>query len=42
MPDLEAKLAGEQTSWLGSFLDREAMVDEVRSTNDGATHTIEL
>ena len=42
VPDLEAKLAGEQTprGW-GLFL-IEKMVDEVRSTNDGATHTIEL
>jgi serine phosphatase RsbU (regulator of sigma subunit)/anti-sigma regulatory factor (Ser/Thr protein kinase) len=42
VPDLEAKLAGEQTprGW-GLFL-IEKMVDEVRSTSDGATHTIEL
>jgi serine phosphatase RsbU (regulator of sigma subunit)/anti-sigma regulatory factor (Ser/Thr protein kinase) len=42
MPDLEAKLAGEQAprGW-GLFL-IEKMVDEVRSTSDGATHTIEL
>ena len=42
VPDLEAKLAGEQTprGW-GLFL-IEKMVDEVRSSSDGATHTIEL
>jgi anti-sigma regulatory factor (Ser/Thr protein kinase) len=42
VPDLEAKLAGEQTprGW-GLFL-IEKMVDEVRSTSDGSTHTIEL
>jgi anti-sigma regulatory factor (Ser/Thr protein kinase) len=41
-PDLEAKLAGEQTprGW-GLFL-IEQMVDEVRSTNEGETRTIEL
>lgn len=42
VPDLEAKLAGEQTprGW-GLFL-IEQMVDEVKSTSDGETHTIEL
>ncbi|HWL48844.1 MAG TPA: ATP-binding protein, partial [Acidimicrobiia bacterium] len=42
VPDLDAKIAGEQTprGW-GLFL-IEKMVDEVRSTSDGATHTIEL
>ena len=41
-PDIEAKLAGEQTprGW-GLFL-IEQMVDEVRSTSDGGAHTIEL
>lgn len=41
-PDLEAKLAGTQTprGW-GLFL-IEKMVDEVRSTSDGRTHTVEL
>jgi anti-sigma regulatory factor (Ser/Thr protein kinase) len=41
-PDLEAKLAGEQTprGW-GLFL-VEQMVDEVRSTSEGKTRTIEL
>jgi serine phosphatase RsbU (regulator of sigma subunit)/anti-sigma regulatory factor (Ser/Thr protein kinase) len=41
-PDIEAKLAGEQTprGW-GLFL-IEQMVDEVRSTSDGGGHTIEL
>jgi serine phosphatase RsbU (regulator of sigma subunit)/anti-sigma regulatory factor (Ser/Thr protein kinase) len=41
-PDLEAKLAGEQTprGW-GLFL-VEQMVDEVRSTSEGGAHTIEL
>jgi anti-sigma regulatory factor (Ser/Thr protein kinase) len=41
-PDIEAKLAGEQTprGW-GLFL-IEQMVDEVQSTSDGAVHTIEL
>jgi anti-sigma regulatory factor (Ser/Thr protein kinase) len=41
-PDLEAKLAGEQTprGW-GLFL-VEQMVDEVRSMNEGKTRTIEL
>lgn len=41
-PDLEAKLAGEQTprGW-GLFL-IERMVDEVRSTSEGGVHTIEL
>ncbi|HSJ85281.1 MAG TPA: SpoIIE family protein phosphatase [Acidimicrobiia bacterium] len=41
-PDLEAKLAGEQTprGW-GLFL-VEQMVDEVRSTSGGGAHTIEL
>ncbi|MGH8872042.1 MAG: ATP-binding SpoIIE family protein phosphatase [Acidimicrobiia bacterium] len=41
-PDLEAKLAGEQTprGW-GLFL-IEQMVDEVRSTSEGGAHTIEL
>jgi anti-sigma regulatory factor (Ser/Thr protein kinase) len=42
LPDIEAKLSGEQTprGW-GLFL-IEKMVDEVRSTSDGNTHTIEL
>ena len=42
VPDLEAKLAGEQAprGW-GLFL-IEKMVDEVRSTSDGTAHTIEL
>ena len=41
-PDLEAKLAGEQSprGW-GLFL-AEQMVDEVRSTSEGGSHTIEL
>lgn len=41
-PDLEAKLAGEQTprGW-GLFL-IEKMVDEVRTENENGTHTIEL
>jgi anti-sigma regulatory factor (Ser/Thr protein kinase) len=41
-PDLEAKLAGEQTprGW-GLFL-VEQMVDDVRSTSEGGAHTIEL
>jgi len=41
-PDLDAKLAGEQTprGW-GLFL-IEKMVDEMRVTSDEATHTIEL
>jgi anti-sigma regulatory factor (Ser/Thr protein kinase) len=41
-PDIEAKLAGEQTprGW-GLFL-IEQMVDEVRWTSDGEAHTIEL
>ena len=41
-PDLEAKLAGTQAprGW-GLFL-VEQMVDEVRSTNEGGDHTIEL
>jgi anti-sigma regulatory factor (Ser/Thr protein kinase) len=41
-PDLEAKLAGEQTprGW-GLFL-IEQMVDDVRSTREGGAHTIEL
>lgn len=41
-PDLEAKLAGEQTprGW-GLFL-IEQMVDDVRSTSEGGAHTIEL
>ena len=41
-PDLEAKLAGLQTprGW-GLFL-VEKMVDDVRSTSDGSTHTVEL
>jgi serine phosphatase RsbU (regulator of sigma subunit)/anti-sigma regulatory factor (Ser/Thr protein kinase) len=41
-PDLDAKLAGEQTprGW-GLFL-IERMVDEMRVTSDEATHTIEL
>jgi serine phosphatase RsbU (regulator of sigma subunit)/anti-sigma regulatory factor (Ser/Thr protein kinase) len=41
-PNLEAKLAGEQTprGW-GLFL-IEQMVDEVRSTSDEGAHTIEL
>lgn len=41
-PDLEAKLAGEQTprGW-GLFL-IEQMVDDVISTSDGPNHTIEL
>ena len=42
VPDIEAKLAGEQTprGW-GLFL-IEKMVDEVKSTSDGGTHTVEL
>jgi anti-sigma regulatory factor (Ser/Thr protein kinase) len=42
LPDIEAKLAGEQTprGW-GLFL-IEQMVDEVRSTSDGESHTVEL
>lgn len=42
IPDLEAKIAGEQSprGW-GLFL-VEKMVDEVRSTSDGTAHTIEL
>ncbi len=41
-PDIEAKLAGEQTprGW-GLFL-IEQMVDEVRSDSDGDSHTVEL
>ena len=41
-PDIEAKLAGEQSprGW-GLFLVEE-MVDEVRSTSEGGSHTIEL
>jgi len=41
-PDIEAKLAGEQSprGW-GLFL-VEQMVDEVRSTSEGGSHTIEL
>jgi anti-sigma regulatory factor (Ser/Thr protein kinase) len=41
-PDLDAKLAGQQTprGW-GLFL-IEKMVDEMRVTSDEATHTIEL
>jgi anti-sigma regulatory factor (Ser/Thr protein kinase) len=42
LPDIEAKLAGEQTprGW-GLFL-IEKMVDEVKTTSDGGTHTVEL
>lgn len=42
VPDIEAKLAGEQTprGW-GLFL-IEQMVDEVKSTSNGGTHTVEL
>jgi anti-sigma regulatory factor (Ser/Thr protein kinase) len=42
IPDIEAKLAGEQTprGW-GLFL-IEKMVDEVKTTSDGGTHTVEL
>jgi serine phosphatase RsbU (regulator of sigma subunit)/anti-sigma regulatory factor (Ser/Thr protein kinase) len=42
VPDIEAKLAGEQTprGW-GLFL-IEKMVDEVKTTSDGGTHTVEL
>jgi anti-sigma regulatory factor (Ser/Thr protein kinase) len=42
LPDIEAKLAGEQTprGW-GLFL-IEQMVDEVRSSSDGGSHTVEL
>jgi serine phosphatase RsbU (regulator of sigma subunit)/anti-sigma regulatory factor (Ser/Thr protein kinase) len=42
IPDIEAKLAGEQTprGW-GLFL-FEKMVDEVKTTSDGGTHTVEL
>jgi serine phosphatase RsbU (regulator of sigma subunit)/anti-sigma regulatory factor (Ser/Thr protein kinase) len=41
-PDLNAKLAGEQTprGW-GLFLIRN-MVDELKTTNDGSRHTVEL
>jgi anti-sigma regulatory factor (Ser/Thr protein kinase) len=42
VPDIEAKLAGEQTprGW-GLFL-IEQMVDEVRTTSEGGKHTVEL
>ncbi len=42
VPDIEAKLAGEQTprGW-GLFL-IEQMVDEVKSTSNGGAHTVEL
>jgi serine phosphatase RsbU (regulator of sigma subunit)/anti-sigma regulatory factor (Ser/Thr protein kinase) len=41
-PDLEAKLAGEQTArgW-GLFL-IENMVDQLKTTSDGSRHTVEL
>lgn len=41
-PDIEAKITGEQTprGW-GLFL-IEQMVDELRATNTGTTHTLEL
>jgi anti-sigma regulatory factor (Ser/Thr protein kinase) len=41
-PDIEAKIAGEQTprGW-GLFL-IEQMVDEVRSESDASAHTVEL
>jgi anti-sigma regulatory factor (Ser/Thr protein kinase) len=42
VPDIEAKLAGEQTprGW-GLFL-IEQMVDEVKTTSEGGMHTVEL
>ena len=42
VPDIEAKLAGEQTprGW-GLFL-IEQMVDDVKTTSNGGTHTVEL
>jgi anti-sigma regulatory factor (Ser/Thr protein kinase) len=42
VPDIEAKLAGEQTprGW-GLFL-IEQMVDEVKTTSEGGIHTVEL
>jgi serine phosphatase RsbU (regulator of sigma subunit)/anti-sigma regulatory factor (Ser/Thr protein kinase) len=42
VPDIEAKIAGEQTprGW-GLFL-IEKMVDDVKTTSDGDTHTVEL
>jgi serine phosphatase RsbU (regulator of sigma subunit)/anti-sigma regulatory factor (Ser/Thr protein kinase) len=42
LPDLDAKLAGEQTprGW-GLFLIRN-MVDELKTTSDGSRHTVEL
>jgi anti-sigma regulatory factor (Ser/Thr protein kinase) len=42
VPDLQAKLAGEQSprGW-GVFLMRH-MVDDIRVRHDGARHTVEL
>ncbi|MPZ13503.1 MAG: SpoIIE family protein phosphatase [Chloroflexi bacterium] len=41
-PDLDAKLAGEQSPRGWGFLLMKSMVDDVRRTSDGKLHTIEL